>query len=65
MALPHLQPTYTARPRNFHESHIISQRNKENNYRETWNHTSDYFSKKSTEADKKAEWESGKSFQSR
>jgi len=65
MALPHLQPTYSARPRNIFESQIISRRNKENDFREMWNNTSDYFSKKSTEANKKAEWESRKSFESR
>jgi len=65
MALPHLQPTYSARPHNFFESHIISRRNKENDFRETWSRTSDYFSKKSTEANQKAAWESQKSFESR
>jgi len=65
MALPHMQPTYSARPRDFFESQMISRRNKENNFREMWSNTSDYFSKKNTEANKKAEWESRKSFESR
>jgi len=65
MALPHLQPTYSARPRDVLESHIIGRRNRENSFREMWNHTSDYFSKKSAEADKKAAWESQKCFESR
>ena len=65
MALPHMQPTYSARGRNFLESQIITRRNKENDFREMWSHTSDFFARKSTEADKKAAWESKKSFESR
>jgi len=65
MALPHLQPTYSARPRDVLESQMISRRIRESSFRDMWNHTSDYFSKKTTEADKKTAWESQKSFQSR
>jgi len=65
MALPHLQPTFSARPRDFLESQIVTRRNRENNFREMWSNTSDYFSKKNTEADKKSKWESDKSFESR
>jgi hypothetical protein len=65
MALPHLAPLYSARPKNVFESTIVSRRNKENDFREMWNQTSDYFAKNNTAANKKAAWESHKSFQSR
>jgi hypothetical protein len=65
MALPHLAPLYSSRSKNIFESTIVSRRNKENDFRELWNQNSDYFAKNNTAANKKAAWESQKSFQCR
>lgn len=62
MALPHM---YSARAKNIFESAIVSRRNKENDFRDRWRETSNYFATNNTAADKKAAWESQKSFQSR
>jgi hypothetical protein len=47
------------------ESNMVTRRNKENDFREKWDHTSSYFAKNNTAANKIASWESRKSFQSR
>ena len=44
---------------------MVSRRNKENDFREKWNHNAEYFRQNNVAADKKRNWESNTSFQSR
>ena len=63
MALPHLN-IYTTR-RNIYEAAIVHRRNHDNDFRERWAKTANYFNTNNVEADQKAAWESKKSFNSR